>query len=92
MPLRFRLPGLLRAYTGGTAVWQVDDFPANATLRDALACLDARWPGVAFRLVDEQGALRPHIRIFVDATPVRDLDRSLPPDTEIMIVGALSGG
>lgn len=86
------LPDLLRSYTGGCREVVLDGAEAVATLRDALRALDRRYPGIAFRLVDEQGQVRPHIRIFVARTAVRDLDCGLAPDGEITIVGALSGG
>ena len=47
--------------------------PRTATLADALAELDARFPGFRFRIVDEQGAIRPHIKMFVDGELARDL-------------------
>ena len=87
-----RIPGLLRSYTNGEAAVSLEDLPAAATLRDALARLDARYPGITFRVVDEQTSIRTHIRIFVDAALARDLDVTLAPGAEIMIVGALSGG
>lgn len=87
-----RVPGLLRSYTEGAATVALDELPAAATLRDALAGLDARFPGIAFRVVDEQASIRAHIKIFVDAALARDLDATLAPGADIMIVGALSGG
>ncbi len=87
-----RIPGLLRSYTDGAATVSLDELPASATLRDALARLDTRYPGIAFRVVDEQASIRAHIKIFVDAALARDLDAMLAPGAEIMIVGALSGG
>ena len=87
-----RIPGLLRSYTAGAATVALADLPAGATLGDALADLDRRFPGLRFRIVDEQGALRPHIKIFVDGTLRRELAAPLPPAADLMIVGALSGG
>jgi hypothetical protein len=87
-----RIPGLLRSYTAGAATVALADLLAGATLGDALAELDRRFPGLRFRIVDEQGALRPHIKIFVDGALVRELAAPLPPAADLMIVGALSGG
>ena len=56
------------------------------------ADLDARYPGLRFRVVDETGCLRPNMRIFVNGLTVRDLAQALRPDDEIAIVLALSGG
>jgi len=90
--MQVRIPGLLRSYTKGAEVVGVEARTASPTVADALADLDARFPGFRFRIVDEQGAVRPHIKIFVDADLVRDLHRPVRPDAELMIVGALSGG
>jgi hypothetical protein len=87
-----RIPGLLRSYTAGAATVALAGLPTGATLCDALAELDRRFPGLRFRIVDEQGALRPHIKIFVDGALVRELAAPLPPEADLMIVGALSGG
>ena len=89
--LHVRIPGPLRSYTGGAQTVDLD-LAGPPTVAHALAILDARFPGMRFRLVDEQGAIRPHIKLFVDSAIVRDLDRAIPPGAELMIVGALSGG
>jgi molybdopterin converting factor small subunit len=90
--MNVRIPGLLRSYTGGAEHVAVELARDGATLGDALAALDARYTGLRFRIVDEQGSVRPHIKLFVDGVLVRDLTRHVPRDGELMIVGALSGG
>ncbi len=85
------IPGLLRNYTDGAA--RVELSLASASSVDsALRALDERYRGLRFRIVDEQGAIRPHIKIFVDAQQVRSLAEPVRADAELMIVGALSGG
>jgi len=84
-----RIPGLLRSYTQGVETVEV---AATATLGEALSALDARFPGLRFRIVDEQAAIRPHIKLFVDGVLARNLSLSLAATAELMIVGALSGG
>ena len=66
--------------------------PAHATLDEALRHLDARFPGLRFRVVDEQASIRPHIKMFVDGALARRLDTPVADAKELMIVGALSGG
>jgi molybdopterin synthase sulfur carrier subunit len=88
-PVIVRLPGLLWSYTGGAD--QVE-LGAPATLGDAVNALDARFPGLRFRIIDEQDAVRPHIKLFVDGALVRNLTEPLAMPRELMIVGALSGG
>ena len=83
------IPGLLRSYTNGAERVAVGPV---ATLGDALDALDARYAGMRFRIVDEQGAIRRHIRIFVDGRMAPDLGIRVAEAREVMIVGALSGG
>ena len=90
--MQVRIPTLLRSYTHGADVVGIDSRNGGATLADALADLDTRFPGFRFRIIDEQGAIRPHIKIFVDGELARDLATLARPDAELMIVGALSGG
>ena len=85
--MKVLVPSALRSYTG-TA--QVD--AAGATLLALFADLDRRYPGLRFRVVDEQEALRPNMRIFVNGHGVRDLEHALQPEDFVAIVLALSGG
>jgi hypothetical protein len=84
-----RIPGLLLSYTKGVDTVEVATAP---TLGDVLNTLDARFPGLRFRIVDEQAAIRPHIKLFVDGVLARNLSLPLASAKELMIVGALSGG
>jgi len=84
-----RIPGLLRSYTNGAS--SIELAPA-ATLAAALADLDARFPGLRFRIIDEQDHIRPHIKLFVDGELARQLSVAVDASAELMIVGALSGG
>ena len=64
----------------------------GATLAELLRDLDRRYAGICFRMIDEQDAIRRHIRIFVNRELVRDLDVALAPGDEVLVVAALSGG
>ena len=90
--MRVRIPGLLRSYTGGAETVALDLRAPAPTLADALAELDRLFPGFRFRIIDEQGTIRPHIKLFVDGELARSLSGVLAPNAELMIVGALSGG
>ncbi|MBI2994063.1 MAG: MoaD/ThiS family protein [Gammaproteobacteria bacterium] len=81
------IPTPLLSYTGKT--WVEAE---GGTLDAVLADLDRRYPGIRFRMIDEQEQMRPHIRFFVNNEQVFDLARSLRPDDRLMIVQALSGG
>lgn len=85
--MRVLVPGALRSYTGASQVEAVGD-----TLHALFADLDRRYPGLRFRVVDEQQQLRPHLRIFVNGLGVRDLGHALRPDDFVAVVLALSGG
>ena len=89
--MNVRIPGLLLSYTNGEKNVELRVAPA-ATLADALEALNGRYPGMRFRIVDEQGAVRRHIKIFVDGELARDLAMPVKADGELMIVGALTGG
>ena len=81
------IPGALRSYT------QASHVEAGGDTLDALFDeLDRRYPGLRFRVVDEQRQLRPNMRLFVNGLGVRDLDHPLQPDDFVAVVLALSGG
>ena len=68
---------------------------AAVTVRDALDEVFTSTPALRSYLVDEQGALRKHVTVFVDGTPIRDrhgLSDDLQPDSEVDVIQALSGG
>ena len=64
----------------------------GATLAELLADLDRRYPGIRFRVIDEQDAIRPHIKIFVNRVQAGGIGRALAPADEVLVVAALSGG
>lgn len=65
---------------------------SGQTLADVLADLDRQFPGIRFRVIDEQDRMRRHIRFFVNGDQVFDPELPLRPSDEIIIVQALSGG
>ena len=62
------------------------------TLAELLRDLDRRYPGIRFRIIDEQDTIRPHIKIFVNREAERTLERRLDARDEVLVVAALSGG
>ncbi|TMI03174.1 MAG: MoaD/ThiS family protein [Betaproteobacteria bacterium] len=86
--MRVLIPNPLRSYTANAAA--VDAL--GKTLGDLTRDLDRHYPGMRFRVVDEQGQIRPHIKFFVNGAPVRSLAEPLADADEVMIVCALSGG
>jgi molybdopterin converting factor small subunit len=81
------IPSQLLSYTRRVEV-QVE----GGTLTDVLVALDRQFPGLRFRIIDEQNEIRPHIRIFVNQETARSLEFALKPEDEIRIIGAISGG
>jgi sulfur-carrier protein len=68
---------------------------SGATVRDVLAHVFAEYPTLRGYVVDERGALRHHVVAFVNNEPVRDkqsLSEPVPPDAELYLFQALSGG
>lgn len=86
--MRVAIPSQLRDYTGGSAQAEA----RGATLAELLADLERQYPGIRFRIIDEQDQVRRHIKIFVNAENVRDIGVALNANDEVIIVGALSGG
>ena len=82
------MPSPLRSYTGEQAT--VDAH--GATLSEVLDDLDRQYPGIRFRMINEQDEMRPHIIFFVGGTRTRDIDATLAGVDEIVILHALSGG
>ena len=83
-----RVASPLRSYTDGRAA--VD--ARGGTVRDVLADLDQRYPGMRFRMIDEQDRIRPHMPLFVNTTAVQELDHVLATGDTLHLICALSGG
>jgi sulfur-carrier protein len=67
----------------------------GATVREAIAELEKRYPGFALYVADETGRLRRHVNVFVGNEPICDresLSDAVSPGDEIYILQALSGG
>ena len=85
--MKVLIPSALRSYTESSHA------QANgATLAEALADLDRQYPGIRFRMIDEQCKVRRHIRLFVNGEQVVDLAQPLKSTDDVVIVQALSGG
>ena len=66
-----------------------------ADVAEIVAAVDQRWRGLGDYIIDEQGALRKHVNIFVGDELLRDkqtLSDRVSADTQVFIVQALSGG
>ena len=85
--MKVMIPSALRSYTerGETEA-------SGASLSALLTDLERQYPGIRFRMIDEQDRIRRHIRIFVNGEQARDLAQPLNGTDEVIIVQALSGG
>jgi molybdopterin synthase sulfur carrier subunit len=91
MSVSVRVPTILRAYTGGVA--QVTAEPG--TLREVLANLDASYPGLGGRILDDAGKLRRFVNVYVGDEDVRlaqGLDTPVPPGAQVSVIPAVAGG
>jgi sulfur-carrier protein len=81
------IPSALRSYTGAAHVEA-----EGSTLHALFDDLNRRYPGLRFRVVDEQNLLRANMRLFVNGLGVRDLQHPLQSSDFVAVVLALSGG
>ena len=85
--MRVLIPGPLRSYTR-----QREVEAAGTSLAELLADLDRQYPGIRFRMIDEQDRMRAHMRFFINGAQVFDMDHVLRTSDSVQIVQALSGG
>ena len=89
--IALRIPTPLRGHAGGAAELSV----SGATLREALGELSRSHPALCERLLNEQGALRPYVNLFVndeDARYLEGLDTPIKAGDRLAIVPAIAGG
>ena len=89
MPLVEFTPNLARQTT--TAALRV----SGSTVAEALSAVFAELPALRSYVLDDQGAVRTHVVIFVDGSSLLDrqgLSDPLRPDSEVFVMQALSGG
>jgi molybdopterin converting factor small subunit len=85
---RVFIPTQLQSYCAGASQVEAN----GATLDLVLGDLDRRFPGIKFRIVDEQQRIRRHMRIFVGGDAASDVCSRVRDGDEVLIFGALSGG
>ena len=86
--IRVAIPSQLIAYTDGATRVEA----AGDTVGRVLDDLDRRFPGLKFRVIDEQDRIRRHMRIFVGQDEAKRVDAPVADGGEVLIFGALSGG
>ena len=91
MSVSVRIPTILRTYTNGESEVSAD----GGTLAEVLESLDASFPGIRSRILDDQGTIRRFVNVYVGNDDVRfldGLDSTTPDGTQISIIPAVAGG
>lgn len=91
MSVSVRIPTILRSYTGGESQVSAD----GATLADVLDSLESAHPGIKARVIDDAGALRRFVNVYVAEEDVRfsdGLQTPTPDGAQISIIPAVAGG
>ena len=85
--MKVHIPTPLRSYTQSSTV-----DAKGATLADLFADLERQYPGIRFRVINEQDQLREHIKVFVNQEIADNLSAPLQPGDDVHIITAISGG
>ena len=91
MSVTVRLPGALRDAAGGMTKLSA----SGKTLREVIADIDRRHPGFASRVLDEGGALRSYVNVYIgeeDARTTGGSGAAVPDGSEVMVIPAMAGG
>jgi molybdopterin converting factor small subunit len=88
MSCTVRIASPLHSYTAGASRVEA----RGATLAEVLGDLEQRFPGIRFRMIDEQDRIRPHMRLFVNSQEARELATPVRGGDTVHVICALSGG
>ncbi len=91
MSVSVRIPTILRTYTKGDSEVSVD----GETVAAVIDSLEASYPGIKARVVDETGAIRRFVNVYVGTEDVRfseGLDTAVPAGQQVSIIPAVAGG
>jgi len=86
--VRVNLSTHFRSYTANRPTVEAQ----GATVGEVLLDLDRRFPGLRFRVIDEQDHVRRHVALFVNRAACEDLVTPVSDADELHVLGALSGG
>ncbi|MCY1022823.1 MoaD/ThiS family protein [Pyxidicoccus sp. MSG2] len=86
-----RIPTPMRTFTSN----QSEVTATGATVREVLKDLDARFPGIGARVLDERGAVRRYVNVFLndeDIRALRELDTPVADTDRLTLIPAMAGG
>ena len=93
MIVRVLVPRALAEFAGGRSELSVE--VESATVRDVVSAVEAAHPALARRIVDETGALRRHVNVYVGVEECRrvgGLDAVVPEGVDVQVIGSIAGG
>jgi len=91
MSVSVRIPTILRTYTNGESQVSAE----GGTLSEVIDNLDASYPGIKGRILDEQGAIRRFVNVYVGNDDVRfidGVDTQTAEGAQISVIPAVAGG
>ena len=91
MSVKVRIPTPLRKLTNNEEIVEVE----ARTIRDAIAELQSRYPGIKERLLDDDGSVRRFVNVYVNEEDIRFLQNQETPikdGDEVSIIPAIAGG
>ena len=91
MSVSVRIPTILRTYTNGESEVKAD----GGTVAEVLDSLDASYPGIKARILDDEGAIRRFVNVYVGNDDVRFLEAlqtSTPEGAQVSVIPAVAGG
>lgn len=94
MSVSVRVPTILRTYTKGVADVSVE-VADEAVLADVVAALETSYPGIGARVLDDTGAIRRFVNVYVNDDDVRfasGLQTPTPAGARVSVIPAVAGG
>lgn len=91
MSVSVRIPTILRTYTNGESKVSAEGGTLSAVIED----LDASYPGIKGRILDEQGAIRRFVNVYVGNDDVRfidGVDTATAEGAQVSVIPAVAGG
>jgi len=91
MSVSVRIPTILRTYTNGESQVSAE----GGTVSEVIDNLDASYPGIKGRILDEQGTIRRFVNVYVGNDDVRFIDgveTKTAEGAQVSVIPAVAGG